>query len=127
MADRGSNCRFPRDARVSRALRAQHGREGPHGGAGALSRCAHRDGRRQARPDHVPRRLRRRVSNAGVACLRGTALAEVELRSERLKKELKWRDDLAGWEIVKPESPARWDDRFEASLKVFVEPLELNS
>lgn len=47
---------------------------------------------------------------------------EVELRAERMKKELRWRSDEAGWEIVKPEKEVDWDDRFNGVLKVFVEP-----
>lgn len=47
---------------------------------------------------------------------------EVELRAERLKKELRWRTDEAGWEIVKPDTPVAWDDRFTNVLRVFVEP-----
>lgn len=47
---------------------------------------------------------------------------EVQLRAERLKKELRWRSDLAGWEIVKPEKDVEWDERFRGVLKVFVEP-----
>jgi import inner membrane translocase subunit TIM54 len=46
---------------------------------------------------------------------------EVELRAERLKKELRWRSDLAGWEIVKPDTPATWDPRFSNCLSVFSE------
>ena len=47
---------------------------------------------------------------------------EVQLRAERLKKEMRWRNDLAGWEIIKPESEVAWDERFRGVLKVFVEP-----
>ncbi|CAA7271573.1 unnamed protein product [Cyclocybe aegerita] len=47
---------------------------------------------------------------------------EVELRAERLKKERRWRDDLAGWEIVKPSSSVAWDERFRDALRVFVDP-----
>ena len=47
---------------------------------------------------------------------------EVEIRAERMKKELRWRSDEAGWEIVKPEKEVDWDDRFNGVLKVFVEP-----
>ncbi|KAI0076469.1 hypothetical protein K474DRAFT_1698405 [Panus rudis PR-1116 ss-1] len=49
---------------------------------------------------------------------------EVELRAERLKKELRWRGDLEGWEIVRPGKPVEWDERFRDVLKVFVEPRE---
>ena len=47
---------------------------------------------------------------------------EVELRAERMKKELRWRADEAGWEIVRPEAPVAWDDRFRGVLRVFVPP-----
>lgn len=47
---------------------------------------------------------------------------EVELRAERLKKEMRWRGDEAGWEIVKPGQPAQWDERFADALRVFDEP-----
>lgn len=47
---------------------------------------------------------------------------EVELRAERLKKELRWRADERGWDTVKPEKPVEWDERMEGSLRVFVDP-----
>ncbi|KAH7911399.1 inner membrane protein import complex subunit Tim54-domain-containing protein [Hygrophoropsis aurantiaca] len=47
---------------------------------------------------------------------------EVELRAERLKKELRWRGDLAGWDIVKPGQLVPWDDRFTDTLRVFDDP-----
>ena len=47
---------------------------------------------------------------------------EVELRAERMKKELRWCGDEAGWEIIKPESPVAWDGRFRNVLNVFVDP-----
>ena len=49
---------------------------------------------------------------------------EVELRAERMKKELRWRGDLAGWDLIKPEKGVVWDSRFAASMKVFVDPSE---
>ncbi|EIN07089.1 hypothetical protein PUNSTDRAFT_104585 [Punctularia strigosozonata HHB-11173 SS5] len=49
---------------------------------------------------------------------------EVELRAERIKKELRWRGDLEGWEIVKPENQTLWDERLRGVLKVFVDPPE---
>ena len=49
---------------------------------------------------------------------------EVELRAERLKKELRWRSDVAGWDIVKPEAPVSFDERFNGTLQVFVDPSE---
>jgi import inner membrane translocase subunit TIM54 len=47
---------------------------------------------------------------------------EVELSAERMKKELRWRHDLEGWEIVKPEAQVVWDDRLRGSLRVFTDP-----
>lgn len=47
---------------------------------------------------------------------------EVELRSERMRKELRWRSDEEGWEIVRPDRPVAWDERFRDALKVFVDP-----
>ena len=46
---------------------------------------------------------------------------EVELRAERLKKELRWRGDVAGWDIIKPEAPVAFDERFNGALQVFVD------
>ncbi|KAI9460031.1 inner membrane protein import complex subunit Tim54-domain-containing protein [Russula earlei] len=46
---------------------------------------------------------------------------EVELRAERLKKETRWRADERGWEIVRPDTPAAWDDRWEGALEVFAD------
>lgn len=46
---------------------------------------------------------------------------EVELRAERLKKEMRWRGDEAGWEIVKPGQPVEWDERFTDALQIFDE------
>lgn len=47
---------------------------------------------------------------------------EVELRAETLKKETRWRRDERGWELVRPETPVEWDDRWEGALEVFVDP-----
>ena len=44
---------------------------------------------------------------------------EVELRAERLQKELRWRGDLKGWSIVKPSEPVTWDERFSSALSVY--------
>lgn len=49
---------------------------------------------------------------------------EVELHAERLKKEKRWRDDLAGWQILKPDTPVAWDERFRGVLQVFKDPGE---
>ena len=48
---------------------------------------------------------------------------EVELRAERLRWELRWRRDVEGWEIVRPDSEVAWDERFNNALSVFVDPL----
>ena len=47
---------------------------------------------------------------------------EVELRAERMKKELRWRSDERGWDIIKPEAAPAWDPRFEGVLSVFTDP-----
>lgn len=47
---------------------------------------------------------------------------EVELRAERLKKERRWRDDLEGWNIVKPSSNVSWDERYRGALRIFITP-----
>jgi import inner membrane translocase subunit TIM54 len=47
---------------------------------------------------------------------------EVELRAETLKKETRWRRDERGWELVRPDTPVEWDDRWEGALEVFVDP-----
>lgn len=49
-------------------------------------------------------------------------MTEVELRAQRLKKELKWKEDLEGWEIL--NGPVSWDERFEGKLHIFNRPLE---
>ena len=47
---------------------------------------------------------------------------EVELRQERLNKERRWRNDLAGWNIVKPGSPVAWNHRFSFAIRIFTAP-----
>lgn len=49
---------------------------------------------------------------------------EVELRAERMKKELRWRGDAAGWELVRREKGVVWDERFAAAMKVFEDPIQ---
>ncbi|KIY50752.1 hypothetical protein FISHEDRAFT_38397 [Fistulina hepatica ATCC 64428] len=49
---------------------------------------------------------------------------EVELRAERLKKELRWRGDIEGFDIVKPSATIPWDDRFRHALRIFVDPAD---
>lgn len=46
---------------------------------------------------------------------------EVELRTERMNKELRWRGDLSGWEIVNPTAPVAWDPRFASALSVYID------
>ncbi|KAG5647298.1 hypothetical protein DXG03_000835 [Asterophora parasitica] len=46
---------------------------------------------------------------------------EVELSAERMKKELRWRRDIAGWEMIKPSTNVVWDERFRDALRVFVD------
>lgn len=47
-------------------------------------------------------------------------MTEVELRAERLKKEVKWKEDLSGWEVFRQD--VQWDDRFEGVLQVYTDP-----
>jgi import inner membrane translocase subunit TIM54 len=47
---------------------------------------------------------------------------EVELSAERMKKELRWRGDTDGWELVRREKGVVWDDRFATSMRVFEDP-----
>ncbi|EJD02192.1 uncharacterized protein FOMMEDRAFT_109395 [Fomitiporia mediterranea MF3/22] len=47
---------------------------------------------------------------------------EVELREERLRKEMRWRDNEEGWEIVRPEKDVTWDERFRNALTTFTDP-----
>lgn len=49
-------------------------------------------------------------------------LTEVELRQERLTKELRWKNNEEGWEIVRPDKDVVWDERFRNSLSVFTSP-----
>lgn len=51
---------------------------------------------------------------------------EVELRAERLKKEQRWRSDVAGWDIVKPSQDVDWDERFSGRIQIFADPPEGN-
>jgi import inner membrane translocase subunit TIM54 len=46
---------------------------------------------------------------------------EVELRAERLNKELRWRGEEEAWKIVGPGSGTSWDEKFRGVLKVFDE------
>jgi len=46
-------------------------------------------------------------------------LTEVELRAERMKKELRWRSDLTGSHIIDPATPVAWDPRFAEALSLY--------
>ena len=50
---------------------------------------------------------------------RSLPASEVELRAERLGKELKWRAQEDGWKAVRPGVGVSWDERFRGVLKVF--------
>lgn len=47
---------------------------------------------------------------------------EVELRAERLKKELRWRNDEEGFNIIRPDKDIEWDERFRNVLGVYTDP-----
>jgi mitochondrial import inner membrane translocase subunit TIM54 len=70
----------------------------------------------------VARDLSRRVREPTKDEVNNPPPTEVELRAERLKKELRWRDDVEGWEMVRPEAEVAWDERFQDALSVFVDP-----
>ncbi|KAG6854739.1 hypothetical protein C0991_002453 [Blastosporella zonata] len=46
---------------------------------------------------------------------------EVELSAERMKKELRWRRDVAGWDVIKPQQNVVWDERFQDALRIFID------
>ncbi|KAI5117309.1 hypothetical protein M0805_005537 [Coniferiporia weirii] len=50
--------------------------------------------------------------------------SEVELRAERMKKEMRWRNDEEGWKIIRPDENVAWDERFRDTLTVFVDTPE---
>jgi import inner membrane translocase subunit TIM54 len=52
---------------------------------------------------------------------------EVELSAERMKKELRWRGQVYGWELVRREKGVIWDDRFATSMRVFQDPADERS
>ena len=47
---------------------------------------------------------------------------EVELRAERLKKEMRWRSDEEGFNIIRPDKDVEWDERFRNVLRVYTTP-----
>ncbi|THH28504.1 hypothetical protein EUX98_g5687 [Antrodiella citrinella] len=71
------------------------------------------------------RALARRIREPTKDEVKFPPLTEVELRAERLKKELRWRNDVAGWDVIKPETEVAWDERFRDVLKVFIKPTSL--
>ncbi|EPQ26831.1 uncharacterized protein PFL1_05466 [Pseudozyma flocculosa PF-1] len=44
---------------------------------------------------------------------------EAELREQRLKKEVGWRNNLMGFDIIRPERGVEWDERWRGSIRVF--------
>ena len=68
----------------------------------------------------IARELARREREPTKAEMTNAPPTEVELRAERMKKELKWMSDLEGWEILK--KPLAWDERFRTALRVFDDP-----
>jgi import inner membrane translocase subunit TIM54 len=51
-------------------------------------------------------------------------MTEEELKAERLKKELRWRNEEEGYEIIKKGSGVAWDARWKGWLKVYTAPEE---
>ncbi|KAF8911063.1 mitochondrial import inner membrane translocase subunit TIM54 [Gymnopilus junonius] len=70
----------------------------------------------------IARELARGTREPTKAELENPPPTEVELRAERLKKEKRWRDDLEGWNIIKPSQNVPWDTRFKDAMRVFVDP-----
>ena len=68
------------------------------------------------------RALARREREPTKLEIEGPPPTEVELRAETLKKETRWRRDERGWELVRPDTPIEWDDRWEGPLEAFVDP-----
>ncbi|KAJ1309147.1 hypothetical protein OPQ81_004820 [Rhizoctonia solani] len=52
---------------------------------------------------------------------------EVELTTERFKKELKWREELGGWKLLRAGSGVDWDSRFANKLRVYRSPPETSA
>ena len=68
----------------------------------------------------IARELARREREPTKAEMTNAPPTEVELRAERMKKELKWMSDLEGWEILK--KPLAWDERYRTAIRVFDDP-----
>lgn len=69
---------------------------------------------------NTARQLARRTREPTKDELENPPPTEVELRAERLKKERRWRDDLEGWDIIKPSSNVSWDERSRGALRIFI-------
>lgn len=54
----------------------------------------------------------------------GKVVTEDDLREERRKRELRWFGSLEGYDIVRPDKDAAWDERFDGWLKVYTAPAE---
>ncbi|QRW16469.1 mitochondrial import inner membrane translocase subunit TIM54 [Rhizoctonia solani] len=52
---------------------------------------------------------------------------EVELTTERFKKELKWKEELDGWKLLRAGSGVDWDHRFVNKLHVYQPPTETSA
>lgn len=52
---------------------------------------------------------------------------EVELTTERFKKELKWREELDGWKLLRAGSGVDWDSRLANVLRVYRPPPEAST
>ncbi|CAE6450382.1 unnamed protein product [Rhizoctonia solani] len=52
---------------------------------------------------------------------------EVELTTERFKKELKWREELDGWKLLRAGSGVDWDSRLASVLRVYRSPPETST
>ena len=68
----------------------------------------------------IARELARRERELTKAEMTNPPPTEVELRAERIKKELKWTSDTEGWEVLK--KPLAWDERFRTAIRIFDDP-----
>lgn len=48
-------------------------------------------------------------------------ITELDLRDERLKREVRWRNEEEGYEFVKKDKKVDWDERWEGWLQVYGE------
>ena len=51
-------------------------------------------------------------------------VTEDDLREERRQRELRWHGNLEGFEVVRPDKEAAWDERFNGWLRLYVAPQE---